>query len=92
MRLIDAEQFLKHILESKVFTQYFKELVQSLIWGEKTVNAVPVVRCGECKYSVKYGGEVKYCEVWAAKCNNPFSISLAAGDYCSFGAITEDKT
>ena len=44
MKLIDAEQMEKHIMESKVFTQYFKELVQALIWGEDAVDAVPVVR------------------------------------------------
>jgi len=47
-RLIDAEAFEKHIMGSKVFSQYFKELVQSLIWGENTVDAVRVVRCKDC--------------------------------------------
>ena len=42
-RLIDADAMEKHIMESKVFTQYFKELVQALIWGEHTVDAVRVV-------------------------------------------------
>ena len=41
-RLIDAEQMENHIMESKVFNQYFKELVQSLIWGENTIEAEPV--------------------------------------------------
>ena len=48
-RLIDAEAFEKHIMGSKVFSQYFKELVQSLIWGENTVDAVRVVRCKDCQ-------------------------------------------
>ena len=43
MTLIDKDQMEKHIMESKVFTRYFKELVQSLIWGEKTIEAVEVV-------------------------------------------------
>ena len=42
MRLIDSEQMENHIMESKVFNQYFKELVQSLIWGENTIEAEPV--------------------------------------------------
>ena len=41
-RLIDAEQMEKHIMESKVFNQYFKELAQSLIWGENTIESEPV--------------------------------------------------
>ena len=44
MRLIDAEIMEKHIMESKVFNQYFKELVQPLIWVENTIEAEPVKR------------------------------------------------
>lgn len=43
MTLIDKDLMEKHIMESKVFTRYFKELVQSLIWGEEAVDAVEVV-------------------------------------------------
>ncbi len=46
MTLIDKDLMEKHIMESKVFTRYFKELVQSLIWGEKTIDAVEVVHAG----------------------------------------------
>ncbi len=42
MRLIDADAMEKHIMESKVFNQHFKELVQSLIWGEDTIEVEPV--------------------------------------------------
>ena len=50
MRLIDADVMEKHIMESHVFTGYFKELVQSLIWGEPTADAVEVIKCCECEY------------------------------------------
>lgn len=75
-RLIDAEAFEKHIMGSKVFSQYFKELVQSLIWGENTVDAVRVVHgkweadpcgwhCSECGGDGRSGW--KYCPNCGAK-------------------------
>lgn len=80
-RYIDAEQMEKHIMESKVFNQYFKELVQSLIWGENTVDVVPVVRCGECK-NFSPRNLVNFCSRTGRTCEN--------NDYCSYGEKRED--
>ena len=65
-RLIDAEAFEKHIMGSKVFSQYFKELVQSLIWGENTVDAVRVVH-GHWDYTEEDGYELYECSVCGKK-------------------------
>ena len=82
-RLIDAKQMEKHIMESKVFNQYFKELVQSLIWGENTIEAEPVKhgrwihvtngRCGnECnichEYAPSFQNGVEYKSIYCPKC------------------------
>jgi hypothetical protein len=67
MRLIDADAMEKHIMESKVFNQYFKELVQSLIWAENTIEAERVRRgewwnneygfmCSNCHHDCLYDG------------------------------------
>jgi hypothetical protein len=88
-RYIDAEQMEKHIMESKVFNQYFKELVQSLIWGENTVDVVPVMRGEWIQHhetttdneTLPYGWECSLCGRWEME-KQPF---------CNCGAKMEDK-
>ena len=90
MRLIDADVMEKHIMESHVFTGYFKELVQSLIWGEPTADAVEVVRCCDCKYSVvpflDSEGNIShlYCQ-HPRQDEDALSMVVDFVDYCSFG-------
>ena len=82
MTLIDKDQMEKHIMESKVFTRYFKELVQSLIWGEEAVDSVEVVRCKDCNMSdfYKAGNGKTYC-----RCLESEKCGLEASDFCSYG-------
>ena len=50
MRLIDADA-LKEGLKEKMFGQPFERIfVSSVVDSEPTIDAVPVVRCRECKH------------------------------------------
>ena len=91
MRLIDAEQMEKHIMENKVFTQYFKELVQSLIWGENTVDAMPVVR-GAWVKSDDYKGWLVCSACHDCYVDNAW-VNGKKWRYCpNCGALMEDKS
>jgi hypothetical protein len=85
MRLIDAEQMEKHIMESKVFTQYFKELVQSLIWGENTVDVVPVVRgewiVDECDTTDDVPSS-SWIDFHCSECNTEYGLEEGQYGWC----------
>ena len=51
MRLIDADALLKGKDDHQIISTH-------LIWNAPTVDAVPVVRCGECKWARDYKGEM----------------------------------
>lgn len=54
-----------------------------------TVDAVPVVRCKDCKYAhMTHGGECKYCDVWEAE----GEMYLDGDFYCAFGERREDDS
>ena len=51
-----------------------------------TVDAVPVVRCKDCKFAhMTYGGECKYCDVWESE----ESLYLDGDFFCAFGERKE---
>lgn len=48
------------------------------------VDAVPVVRCSECKYAhMTYDGECKYCDFWQEDGGD--ALYLDKGFYCAAG-------
>ena len=49
MRLIDADA-LKERTSQMIVPNWVRTLVRTLIDDNATIDAVPVVRCGECKY------------------------------------------
>lgn len=59
-----------------------KSCVRMTIQHMPTVDAVPVVRCRECKYSrMTVNGECKYCDIWF-----PDEAEYVDGDYyCASG-------
>ena len=80
MRLIDAKQLEKQVKE--VFETINPVLMgQMLRWirKQKTIDAVPVVRCRECKWWQKDD------DVW--HCDNPDGLDNYAkpDDFCSYG-------
>ena len=87
MELIDRDKMEKHIMESRVFNQYFKELVQSLICGEKVVDAVEVVRCKDCKYHATAKVNCKGYLICPAS-----NMEITDDDYCSYGRRESEET
>lgn len=51
-RYIDADALKKRVSEL-IVPDWTRTLIRSWLDSEPTVDAVPVVRCGECKYFVK---------------------------------------
>lgn len=89
MRLIDADAFIRFLAEQKVketgaFTKGLNKALNVAISAQKnlqitpTVDAVPVVRCKDCKYYKPDEYE----------CGCDFAGGLPyvkAGDFCSYG-------
>ena len=86
-RLIDANAFLKDILTAgigKTIIEYSESDIGYMIRKRPTIDAVPVVRCWECKQ-----GEVDdpdfpdeyYCHAGCGWNNGDF--------YCSYGELKE---
>ena len=89
MKLIDADALLKHagIFEVKARARgcgnSILNLAKAWLWNEvniaPTINAVPVVRCRECKWWQE-DDDVGYCD-------NPDGLDNYAkpDDFCSYG-------
>ena len=50
MRLIDAEPLCDLVEKSSILSTGFKQVFRKLVAGEPTVDAVPVIRCKDCKF------------------------------------------
>lgn len=66
MRPIDADAFLKDILTAgigKTIIEYSESDIGYMIRKRPTIDAVPVVRCKDCRHMEKsqYG---RYCQIW----------------------------
>ena len=78
MRLIDADA-LKTIRSIQSADYNSIETIQNWIDNAPTIDAVPVVRCKDCKYYTNpYRREKKYCTRGAY-------VKVNDNDYCSFG-------
>ena len=81
-RLIDADALEKFICESNA-PEIVKNVMYRMIKEEApTIDAVPVVRCGECRFNTT-----------EKKCLNPDSIIKIPGDndFCSYGEPREAR-
>ena len=92
MRLIDADALRKDVLAlpncyNGFSDAYDKSLIIGIIDEQIVVDAVPVVRCKDCRYAhMSTDGRVKYCEVWF-----PDEAEYLDGDdYCSYGERRND--
>lgn len=96
-RYIDADRLnavVNETLETLVMLPVFSlqevhlktafETLTDMINNAPTVDAVPVVRCGECKY---YEAENHNCLDEMA-----YSRTWCENDYCSFGERKDDET
>ena len=86
MRLIDADEAIKNQWygnsESIILRQYAVEVIKNA----PTVDAVPVVRCKDCKYGRKDGNFDFVCgKIWRIG-------RINADDFCSYGERKENGT
>ena len=78
MRLIDADALkTRKSINSANFNTI--ETIQEWIDNVPTIDAVPVVRCGECKYWYKNS------QSNTGGCSVMLSTGLYAGGFCSYG-------
>lgn len=82
MRLIDADAFLERTSKDPLFPLVERYGLSSVIQHEPTVDAVPVVRCRECKY-LRFTGTVWRCV------NVIVGMICEPDDYCSRGEKSE---
>lgn len=78
MRLIDADEVLKYKTDHEMISTH-------LIYNAPTVDAVPVVRCKDCKYHFydkKY--DVSYCS------RKDYGYGWKDDDYCSMAEGKEE--
>lgn len=85
-RLIDANAFLKDILTAgigKTIIEYSESDIGYMIRKRPTVDAVPVIRCRECKH----------CDPENYHCDHPMGtvapLRREPDDFCSYGERKE---
>lgn len=76
MRIIDADRA-KEIAEVSLGDIFLQTALKLLIDKVPTLDAVPVVRCKDCKYSDGCNGEFGLC--------NRFRKVINPNGYCSYG-------
>lgn len=82
MRLIDADKLKKELSVSQITSLGFRVAV-NVIDRSKTVDAVKVVRCKDCKYRGKssFSSDKIYCQGLRAYMDET--------DFCSYGECKE---
>lgn len=75
MRLIDADELPKYTGYALSASE-----VAKAVENAPTVDAVPVVRCGECKHSEHWYGDRGRCFLWAED-----GIGVFEDGFCSYG-------
>lgn len=77
MRLIDADKLVDNQFKNDISYNAFVNLVKR----QPTVDAVPVVRCQNCKHHPIHGDG--YCPA------PEISMLLIDDEFCSYGEVTE---
>ena len=85
MRPVDADAFLKDILTAgigKTIIEYSESDIGYMIRKRPTIDAVPVVRCRECKHMIPQS-HTRYCTVWNAV------NGMGDDGFCNYGERKE---
>ena len=85
MRLIDADAFLKDILTAgigKTIIEYSESDIGNMIRKRPTIDAVPVVRCKDCKHHEDE-------EIGMVYCPNALGGWVAENWFCADGEREE---
>ena len=86
MRLIDADEVKETIRHRTKLVEWQKGIIWALIDMHKTVDAVPVIRCKECKYSSPNG--VYGCRIESFA--DDLDERMYSNDYCSCAVRKEE--
>ena len=81
MRLKDADEIKETIRRTKL-VEWQKGIIWALIDMHKTVDAVPVIRCKDCKWYYRGGAT---CMYWDGENN------MRGDDYCSQAERRNDE-
>lgn len=87
MRLIDADKFILALMDASL-SSVDEDTILDLVDSIPTVDAVPVVRCKDCKHKgwvqePCHGKSVDYCKVWDCTLRNLKTT------FCSYGERKE---
>ena len=85
MRLIDADKLKAEVVRwencyNGFSDTYDKAMIIDTIDEQPTIDAVPVVRCGECKHRYMEKG------VWTC----PFGLMITPDGFCNYGERRAD--
>lgn len=94
MRLIDADAVLEELkrMEVELMPAKLAHIYTAVVVEDApTIDAVPVVRCKDCKGSEVFqndssGVMARYCKAFTLK------RMVADDDYCSYGERKDDET
>jgi hypothetical protein len=86
MRMIDADALIKHEVEADRMGAMLV-VGKGYILNAPTIDAVPVVRCGECDRRIKSADLTN-----TVLCGWLHKITMNKDDFCSYGVKMEDKT
>ena len=93
MRLIDADALVDHLRKDPLFRFVEQYGMDGVIDAAPTIDAIPVVRCANCKYiqcnirqdgSIPVGFDEYECDLWHESCDPT--------DFCSYAERREDET
>lgn len=82
MRLIDSDKFILALMDASL-SSVDEDTILDLVDSIPTVDAVPVVRCKNCKYYYECG--VNFCDRLGMDCPGDSDF------FCSYGERKEDK-
>lgn len=94
MRLIDADEFKAFNArwmanekdpDKKRARETRTQLFNTFIDMQETIDAIPVVRCKDCKHSEHWYGDKCLCYLW-----NETGIDIFENGYCSYGERKQD--
>lgn len=79
MRLIDSDKFILALMDASL-SSVDEDTILDLVDSVPTADAVPVVRCKDCKYRDGTPGQP-----------NILCAQMHEDDFCSYGECREDK-
>lgn len=87
MRLIDADVFDAIINDDGTIDVYATETARNAMLIMPTVDAVPVIRCKDCKNSDPWYADERRCFLWSEN-----GISVFDDGFCNYAERRTDET